>query len=51
MKVRIQCLTGMILLATLGVLTIFIAPDYIEMVVGGAVTGITALAMKALGDN
>ena len=48
MKVRLQCLVGMVLLAVLGGMVIFIAPDYIEMIAGGAVTGIGMLGMKAL---
>ena len=48
MKIKLQCLTGMLLLALLGILTIFFTPDYIELIGGGAVTGIGMLAMKAL---
>ena len=51
MRIKLQCLTGMVLLALLGILTIFFAPDYIELIGGGSVTGIVALAMKALEGN
>ncbi len=48
MRVRLQCLVGMVLLAILASITIFVAPDYIELIGGGAVTGIGMLGMKAL---
>ena len=48
MKIRPQILTAMLCLTTLGVLTITLAPDYIEVIAGGVVTGLGMLGMKLL---
>ena len=48
MKFRPQILTAISAIALMGVLVITLAPDYIEVIVGGCVTGIGMLGMKLL---
>jgi len=47
-RFRPQIFTAILCLASLGILTIFFAPDYIEVIAGGVVTGIGMLGMKLL---
>ena len=48
LKWRPQILVAMLCLATLGGMTIVLAPDYIEVIASGVVTGIAMLGMKLL---
>lgn len=47
-KFRPQIFTAMLCLAAMGILTIFFAPDYLEIIGGGVVTAIGMLGMKLL---
>lgn len=41
-----QIFAGVVGLVVLGITTIFVAPEYVEIVVPAAITGIAALSMK-----
>lgn len=47
-RVRPQILTAILILGAIGITTIFVAPDHIDKVAIGVVTGIGMLGMKLL---
>ena len=47
-RIRPQILVAMLLLGAIGITIIFVAPDYIDKVTAGVVTGIGMLGMKLL---
>jgi len=47
-RFRPQIFTAMLCLAAMGILTIFFAPSYIEVIAGGVVTALGMLGMKLL---
>ena len=51
MKFRPQILTAILAITLLASLVVFLAPDKVEMIVGGAITGIGMLGMKLLENS
>ena len=47
-KWRPQIIVAMVLIALIACLVIWLAPDHIELIAGGAVTGIGMLGIKLL---
>jgi len=48
MKVRPQILAAMLIIGLLATLVIILAPEYIDKIVAGAITGLGMLGMKLL---
>lgn len=47
-RFRPQIFLAIVCLAAIGIITIFVAPEHIQLVAGGVVTGIGLLGMKLL---
>ena len=50
-SIKPQILTAIIAITTIAMTIIIVAPEYIEVIVGGAVTGIGMLGMKLLEND
>ena len=50
-KVKPQIMAAILCLTLIAVLVILVAPTFIEVVVGGVVTGIGMLSMKVIEDS
>jgi|TARA_Y100000310_G_C20699531_1_gene828421 hypothetical protein len=48
LKFRPQVLAAILAIAMLGILVIIFTPDYVDKIVGGAITGVGMLGMKLL---
>ncbi len=51
MKIRPQVLTAILVMGTLGGMVILIAPDMIDKIITGIITGIGMLSMKLVSNE